>query len=219
MGATSGGGYLGWATFPWDCTAPGDSVNDTPYEASPAYGCPTGRDTCSQAGLDPIENFIDYTDDPSMYSGRAGSILGAPAPQHRQELGVARRRDHPVAHRRAREGTGDVSKELHLRLRLRGGREEEEDHLRRFPVGRLEVDPVPRQAHPDEGRGEILDPRVGRGDAMAEAGGHELLAGEDRLGQRLRARPAAAQTPATISRMASDRVVARSRPRNKRGPM
>lgn len=46
------------------CEAGNDQVADTPAQSGGSTGCPVGRDSCPDLpGLDPIHNFMDYSDD------------------------------------------------------------------------------------------------------------------------------------------------------------
>ena len=71
------GHWLGlFHTFEAGCDTTNDEVADTPAEAAPFFGCPPPYpDSCTGAGFpgrDPLENYMDYTDDRCMYQFTAG---------------------------------------------------------------------------------------------------------------------------------------------------
>ncbi|MBM2621842.1 zinc metalloprotease [Actinoplanes sp. LDG1-06] len=63
------GHWLGlYHTFENGCTAPGDQVFDTPYQADGdnIFECNESDDTCPAPGRDPVHNFMSYGDDPCL---------------------------------------------------------------------------------------------------------------------------------------------------------
>ena len=61
-------------TFAGACSASGDGVADTPREAYPQFDCVEGLDSCPTPGLDPIHNFMDYTEDFCMDHFTPGQV-------------------------------------------------------------------------------------------------------------------------------------------------
>ena len=59
-------------TFYGGCNAKGDFVADTPPQKVPTNGCPEGKDTCRESGLDPIHNYMDYSYDSCYTEFTAG---------------------------------------------------------------------------------------------------------------------------------------------------
>jgi len=67
------GHYLNlYHPFHGGCAPPGDQVADTPPEAVNRTGCPTTGLTSCTAANDPIENFMDYTNDPCRWAFTSG---------------------------------------------------------------------------------------------------------------------------------------------------
>ncbi|CAE6455280.1 unnamed protein product [Rhizoctonia solani] len=70
------GHWLGlYHTFQGGCSNPGDFVDDTPPQARPSSGCPIGQDTCPGGGVDPIHNFMDYSDDSCLTEFTSGQFV------------------------------------------------------------------------------------------------------------------------------------------------
>ena len=61
-------------TFFGQCNKNGDFVADTPPQKTASSGCPEGNDTCPAPGLDPIHNYMDYSDDSCITEFTPGQV-------------------------------------------------------------------------------------------------------------------------------------------------
>ena len=61
-------------SFAGGCGPNGDFVADTPAQKTPTSGCPEGKDTCPEPGLDPIHNYMDYSFDSCYTEFTAGQV-------------------------------------------------------------------------------------------------------------------------------------------------
>jgi hypothetical protein len=84
-----------------DCATTGDLVCDTPAEATATSGCPSGKDTCAGAGLDPIHNYMDYSTDACYDNFTSGQDARADfmMATYRPAIGSARLADASAAGR------------------------------------------------------------------------------------------------------------------------
>jgi hypothetical protein len=58
------------------CNGSSDEVDDTPAEKAPTSGCPATQDSCPElAGVDPIHNYMDYSDDICYTEFTPGQIV------------------------------------------------------------------------------------------------------------------------------------------------
>ena len=56
--------FLSFFGFRNGCNTDGDEIVDTPAQRTQTFGCPTSKDSCPRAsGLDPVNNYMDYSDD------------------------------------------------------------------------------------------------------------------------------------------------------------
>jgi hypothetical protein len=61
-------------TFFGQCNKNGDFVDDTPPQKFATSGCPEGKNTCPAPGLDPIHNYMDYSDDSCITEFTPGQV-------------------------------------------------------------------------------------------------------------------------------------------------
>lgn len=62
-------------TFQNGCSEPGDGIDDTPFQAEEVYDCPVPAKSCPNSfGVDPVANFMNYTNDSCMNAFTVGQI-------------------------------------------------------------------------------------------------------------------------------------------------